>query len=103
MYSVVLLIYIGIVAALVYLNYVIAKKFEKIAFEKGHPKETHVFRMCFWLGLVGYLYVIALPNVNHDTKMLNQQKRMIELLKNLDDKKTEGNLSNQADVEAKSF
>ena len=52
---------------------------------------------------MGYLYVIALPNVNHDTKMLNQQKRMIELLKNLDDKKTEGNLSNQADVEAKLF
>ena len=98
-----LLVYFVIIFALVYLNYAIAKKFEQIAFSKGYSKEIHAFGMCFWLGLVGYLYVIALPDINHDTKILNQQKRMIELLKNLDDKKTEDNSSNQADVEAKSF
>ena len=55
---------------LILLNYFVSKKFESIAFIKGYGKEIHSFAMCFWLGIVGYLYVIALPDLKHD-KILN--------------------------------
>ena len=58
------LLYFVILAALIFLNYTIAKKFEEIVFDKGYGKELKAFHMCFWLGIVGYLYVIALPNKN---------------------------------------
>ena len=52
-----------VVAAAIYINYVIANKFRKVAIDKGHDAgELHVFAMCFWLGIIGYLYVIALPD-----------------------------------------
>ena len=44
-------------------QFIIAKKFEKIAFEKGYGTEIHSFAMCFWLGLIGYIYVLALPDL----------------------------------------
>ena len=56
-----LLIYAGIIILYLVIAYIVAKKFEQIAIEKGYPN-VHAFAMCFWLGIVGYLYVIALPN-----------------------------------------
>ena len=45
------------------IDYIVAKKFKQIAFDKGHDADKlHVFAMCFWLSIIGYLYVIALPN-----------------------------------------
>lgn len=41
----------------------ISSKFNLIAQQKGHY-DVHAFAMCFWLGLVGYLYVIALPDLS---------------------------------------
>lgn len=46
------------------INYFVAKKFEAIAFQKGYDSSISSFAMCFWLGIIGYLYVIALPNLN---------------------------------------
>lgn len=46
------------------IRYIVAKKFEAIAFQKGYDKSIHSYAMCFWLGIIGYLYVIALPNLN---------------------------------------
>ena len=43
------------------INYFIAKSFEAVAFQKGYDTSVHSFAMCFFLGIVGYLYVIALP------------------------------------------
>ena len=62
-----------ITVGLVYLYYLIAKKFEKVAFQKGYNSSIHSFAMCFWLGMIGYLYVIALPD-------LTQQKRMDKMI-----------------------
>lgn len=53
---------IGIVLLIV-IQWVVAKKFEKIAIQKGYDEEINSFAMCFWLGIVGYLYVIALPDL----------------------------------------
>ncbi len=54
--------YIVIIVVFLFINYVVAKKFEKIAFQKGYDEEIHSFAMCFWLGITGMLYVIALPD-----------------------------------------
>ena len=54
---------IGIIIIL-FINYCIARKFEGIAFQKGYDDGAGSFRMCFWFGIVGILYVIALPDRN---------------------------------------
>ena len=72
-----------IVGGFIFVNYVIAIKFTEIASAKGHGKEVHAFAMCFWLGIIGYLYVIALPNATLDNLTLKQQKLTIQLLSEL--------------------
>ncbi len=49
-----------ILILLLLLNYYIAKQFQSIARDKGYIEDKY-FHLCFWLGLVGYLMVIALP------------------------------------------
>ncbi len=82
----ILILYLVLILLAIFVSYKVAKKFEQIAFAKGQTKEAHAFEMCFFLGIVGYLYVIALPNANFDIKRLNQQKQIIELLQNIDEK-----------------
>lgn len=75
------LFFAGIVSILILVNYKIAKMFQKIASAKTNERTAkHAFELCFWLGLVGYLYVIALPNANFEKKSLKSQKEMLELL-----------------------
>lgn len=56
-----LLVLIPIIIYLM-INAVIASKFEDVAYLKGYGPEMHCFAMCFWLGILGCLYVIALPD-----------------------------------------
>ena len=65
---------------LIIVNYMIARKFEQIVFAKGYGKELHSFAICFFLGIIGYLYVIALPNAKFDNLSLKQQRKIIEML-----------------------
>ncbi len=53
-----------------------AKTMEKIARQKGYGEDFNAFMICFWLGMIGCLYVIALP----DLKQREQLDRIIELL-----------------------
>ena len=53
-----------------------AKTMEKIARQKGSGEDFNAFMICFWLGMIGCLYVIALP----DLKQREQLDRIIELL-----------------------
>ena len=46
-----------------FFNYYIASQFQMAAEEKGY-KGTRYLWLCFFLGMVGYLLVIALPNKN---------------------------------------
>ena len=39
---------------------------------KGHGKEAHAFAACFWLGIIGYLYVVSLPD-----KIVQDQNQQI--------------------------
>lgn len=69
--------------AIIYVNYIVAKKFEEIAIQKGYDSEIHSFAMCFWLGIVGYLYVIALPDLKTQSTTVseasNSQKATTEI------------------------
>ena len=58
-------IVLGIVLLLLLLiiHYKVAKMFEKLAFDKGYGKDANAFIMCFWLGIVGYIYVAAMPKL----------------------------------------
>lgn len=60
------------------IDYVIARKFEKIAFDKGYDESIHSFAMCFLLGIIGYLYVIALPQ-----QPKNESRSEASAIKNL--------------------
>lgn len=41
---------------------IISVQMKKIAVMKGHEK-SHAFALCFWLGIPGYIYVVALPDL----------------------------------------
>ena len=59
------MVYIIILSGVVGLiiNIIVAKQFESVAEMKGHSAENvHAFAMCFWLGLIGWIYVAALPD-----------------------------------------
>ena len=66
---------IGIVIALILAHY-IAKQFHAVATDKGYPEKKY-YHICFWLGLIGYLLVIALPDRNRDQvrKLETEQDR----------------------------
>ena len=54
------------IAVIFSINCVVSSRFEKIAFQKGYDSSFHCYAMCFWLGIIGYLYVIALPDLKRN-------------------------------------
>lgn len=75
-----MLLYILLIIAIyLIIGYIIGKKMENAATEKGYGTEAHVFAMCFWLGIIGCIYVAALP----DKIQQNQNQQIIELLKEM--------------------
>ena len=50
-----------VLAVAIWIDWYIAKQFEEAAQKKGHTQKKY-FWMCFLLGAVGYLLVIALPD-----------------------------------------
>lgn len=67
------------IAVYLVIGYIIGKKMENVATEKGYGTEAHAFAMCFWLGIIGCIYVAALP----DKIQQNQNQQIIELLKEM--------------------
>jgi hypothetical protein len=57
---------------------IIAYLMQEVAFKKGYNTEVHAFACCFWLGIFGCLYVIALPDKN----IQEQNKEILDLLRN---------------------
>lgn len=67
-----------VLIVLLVINLIGAGKMSDVAYAKGYDDSIHAFAMCFWLGIIGYLYVIALPDIEARRK----QDAIIELLKN---------------------
>jgi len=55
----------------------LANFMKEVAYAKGYDDNAHAFAMCFWLGIYGCLYVIALP----DLKAQKAQEEIAEVLK----------------------
>jgi hypothetical protein len=53
------IVIVSIVIVLV-IDYFVSKTFQEIAIMKGHSADKY-FWFCFFLGIVGYLMVVALP------------------------------------------
>lgn len=64
-------ILLGIAIAM-WLDTLIATQFYKIAKEKGHDSVTY-YRFAFWLSIVGYLMVIALPDRKHEEQVSSDE------------------------------
>ena len=67
-------IFLGIVAlgVLILVDYIVASKFSELAYDKGYKNST-AFHMCFWLGIIGYLYVAAMPCLTTKTVAANEK------------------------------
>ena len=72
--------------AAIAINWIVAGKMADAAYRKGYDSSIHAFAMCFWLGVIGYLYVIALP----DLVARKNQETMIALLNKKEDGNTVG-------------
>ena len=55
------LLFVIIFALVIWLTWYIAKQFFAVAEAKGHHSRKYLW-ICFWLTIVGYLLVIALPD-----------------------------------------
>lgn len=55
------LIPILILAIILVIDWFAAKQFHEIAKMKGHPERKYLW-WCFWLGMIGWLMVVALPD-----------------------------------------
>ena len=53
----------AVLCFIIWLNVFISRQFEQVAKDKGYH-DTKYFWMCFWLGPIGYLLVIALVPKN---------------------------------------
>ena len=50
------------------------------AVAKGYGDEVHAWAACFWLGILGYLYVIALPDKvaqSQNQQLIDQNQQLI--------------------------
>ena len=70
-----MVIFLMLVVYLVISN-IIASYMKQVAYLKGYDDNAHVFAICFWLGLPGWLYVVALP----DLVARKNQEAIVELL-----------------------
>lgn len=70
------MLYIIIAVVLLIINGFCAYLMKQSAVMKGYGEDSHIWAICFWCGLFGYLYVISLP----DKIQQSQNQQMIELL-----------------------
>lgn len=66
-------------------QFIFANFMRKVAVRKGYGNDVHAWAMCFWLGIIGGIYVIALP----DLIQQNQNQQTIEILKEISKGKEE--------------
>ncbi len=65
-----LFVYLLVVILVIWLNWYIANQFYDAAKAKGYNNRKYLW-ICFWLGVVGYLLVNALPDRGSMTDLRN--------------------------------
>lgn len=66
------IVYLIVLGLLIWLDWYIAKQFEEVAQKKGHTQKKY-FGLCFLLGAVGYLLVVALPDRGNTQQAANDE------------------------------
>ena len=66
------ILYLIILAFLIWVEWYIAKQFAEAAKAKGY-NDSKYFWICFWLTFVGYLLVIALPDRGNVVPMISDE------------------------------
>lgn len=66
-----------VIIGLFVVNGFLAKQMANVAAMKGYGQELHAWAWCFWLGVMGYIYILSLP----DKVTQSQNQQIIELLK----------------------
>lgn len=61
---------------IILVNAIGAYLMKNAATQKGYGEDVHAWAICFFLGIFGYLYIIALP----DKIVQSQNQKIIELL-----------------------
>lgn len=69
--------WIVIILIAVLVNAIGAYLMKGAAIQKGYGEDIHAWAICFFLGIFGYLYIIALP----DKVTQSQNQQIIDLLK----------------------
>lgn len=64
--------YLIILAIAIWIDWYAAKQFEEVAQKKGHNQKKY-FWICFLLGAIGYLLVIALPDRGNTQQAINDE------------------------------
>ena len=54
---------IAIAIAIIILCFIASKMCEVASLKGYEPAKKHIFAICFWLGIFGYFYVLALPDL----------------------------------------
>lgn len=67
-----------IIVVYLVINGIVASFMKNAAYAKGYDDNAHAFAMSFWLGVAGWLYVVALP----DLVARENQERIIQILTN---------------------
>ena len=72
----IILLYIAIIVAWIIIMVKLANHMRDIAYAKGYDDRWHPWAWSFWLGVLGFIYVLALP----DLVARKNQETMISLL-----------------------
>lgn len=74
-------VYLLVLAVVLGISLLVSHIMQNVAFAKGYDKNAHTFAICFWLGVVGWFYVIALPDLvarKNQEELIGYQKVMTE-------------------------
>ncbi len=72
----IILLYLAIIVAYIIIMVKLANHMRDIAYSKGYDDRWHPWAWSFWLGILGFIYVLALP----DLVARKNQETMIALL-----------------------
>lgn len=70
--------YIIVFIIAIVINLVLANFMGQVAYAKGYDDSAHAFGMTFWLGILGCLYVVSLP----DLILREQNQEILNAMKN---------------------
>lgn len=82
------IVYLIILAVLLYINHVIATMFYNIAVSKGHTERKYYW-LSFWLSMIGYCLVAALPDLYARPAKENKNEGTENKNQDTEDKSTE--------------